>query len=182
MTPLLLKRFLLLENPWIHTSFILDIDLQLLLQNTHLFKILFLFKKPLQLKHIEEQVFQLISKFLSKKSYSNAFLNKVKEYNLALENPKYSPNALEELGQYIHNFEKDDIERVVTTQTNPHHWLQADIKRIQSFIYHYYKRYNIKRTNNTSNKTDILISPKIFPIQLSTIMVRTRSTCFCSIS
>ena len=29
----------------------------------------------------------------------HAFLNKVKEYNLALENPKYSPNTLGELGQ-----------------------------------------------------------------------------------
>ena len=27
----------------------------------------------------------------------HAFLNKVKDFNLALENPKYSPNALEEL-------------------------------------------------------------------------------------
>ena len=34
----------------------------------------------------------------------HAFLNKVKDFNLALKNPKYSPNALEELEQYIHNF------------------------------------------------------------------------------
>ena len=45
-----------------------------------------------------------------------AFLNKVKEDNLALENPKYSPNALDEFEQYIHNFEVEDIERIVTTQ------------------------------------------------------------------
>ena len=38
-----------------------------------------------------------------------AFLKRVKEYNLALENPKYSPNALEELEQYIHKFEVEDI-------------------------------------------------------------------------
>ena len=56
-----------------------------------------------------------------------AFLNRIKEHNLALENPKYSPNALEELERYIPNFEVDDIERIVTTQNNPHHWLQADI-------------------------------------------------------
>ena len=59
----------------------------------------------------------------------HAFLNKVKDFNLALENPKYSPNALEELEQYIHNFEAEDIERVVITQNNPHHWLQTDIKK-----------------------------------------------------
>ena len=67
------------------------------------------------------------------------FLNKVKEYNLTLENPKYSPNALEELEQYVHNFEVEDIERLVTTQNNPHHWLQADKIRIQNFSYHYFK-------------------------------------------
>ena len=39
----------------------------------------------------------------------HAFLNKVRDFNLALENPKYSPNALEELEQYIHNFEVEDL-------------------------------------------------------------------------
>ena len=51
------------------------------------------------------------------------FLNKVKDFNFALENPKYSPNALEELEQYIHNFEVEDKERLVITQKNPHHCL-----------------------------------------------------------
>ena len=68
-----------------------------------------------------------------------AFLNKIKEFTLALKNSKYSPNALEELKQYIRNFEVEDIERIVTTQDNPHHWLQADIIRTQSFLYHYFK-------------------------------------------
>ena len=72
-----------------------------------------------------------------------AFLNRVKEYNLALENPKYSPNALEELEQYIHNFEVEDIERLVTTQNKPHHWLQADEIRIQKFLYQYFKDINL---------------------------------------
>ena len=44
-----------------------------------------------------------------------AFLNRVKEYNLALENPRYSPNALEKLERYIHNFEVEDLERIITT-------------------------------------------------------------------
>ena len=68
-----------------------------------------------------------------------AFLNQVKEFNLALEKPKYSPNALQEHEQYIHNFEVEDIERIVITQDNPHHWLQIDIIRIQCFLYHYFK-------------------------------------------
>ena len=108
-----------------------------------------------------------------------AFYHRVKEYNLALENPKYSPNAFEELEQYIHNFEVEDIERLVTIQNNSHHWLQAMISKIPISLF---QRYNIKRTNNTSNKTDILISTKIFPIQLPTVMVKTRSTCFYSVS
>ena len=41
--------------------------------------------------------------------------------------------------RYIHNFEVEDIERIVITQDNPHHWLQTDIIRIQSFLDHYFK-------------------------------------------
>ena len=67
MNPTALKQFLLLENIWTHTSSILDIDLQPPLQNIHLSKLLFLNKKPPQFKHIEEQLTQLIAKFLLKK-------------------------------------------------------------------------------------------------------------------
>ena len=56
----------LLENIWIHIFSILDIDLQLFLQNIQLFKSLSLNKKLLQPKHIEEQLTQLIFKFLLK--------------------------------------------------------------------------------------------------------------------
>ena len=63
----------------------------------------------------------------------------MKEYNLTLENPQYSPNSLEEFERYIPNFEVDDIERLSITQNNPHHWLQADILRIQNFLYHNFK-------------------------------------------
>ena len=42
-----------------------------------------------------------------------AFLNLVKEFILSLKNPKYSPNAFQELERYIHNFEVEDIERIV---------------------------------------------------------------------
>ena len=68
-----------------------------------------------------------------------ALLNQVKEFNLTLKTPKFSPNALQELEQYIHNFEVEDIERIDITQDNPHHWLQTDIIRTQSFLYHYFK-------------------------------------------
>ena len=118
MNPILVKLFLLLENIWIHISSILDIDPQLPLRKIHLFKLLFLNKKHPQLEHIEAQLTQSISKFL---------FNEVKDFNLALENPKYSPNALEELEQYLHNFEVEDIERLIVTQNKPHHWLQTDI-------------------------------------------------------
>ena len=59
--------------------------------------------------------------------------------NFTLECPQYSPNTLEELEQYIHNFEVEDIERIVITQNNPHHWLQTDLIKIQNFLYHYFK-------------------------------------------
>ena len=63
----------------------------------------------------------------------HAFLNEVKDFNITLEYPQYSPNALEELEQYIHKFEVEDIERIVITRNNPHQ-LQTDIIKIQNFL------------------------------------------------
>ena len=67
------------------------------------------------------------------KEVFQTFLNRVKELNLVNENPRFSPNALEELNHYIANFEVEIIERIINPQNNPHHWLQADIYRIQNF-------------------------------------------------
>ena len=92
----------------------------------------------------------------------HAFLNKVKEYNLALKNPKFSPNALEEFEQYIHNFEVEDIERLVTTQNNPHHWVQADIIRIQNFLYHYFKDITLNEQTIPQTKLISLFLGKYF--------------------
>ena len=68
----------------------------------------------------------------------HAFLNKVKDFNFTLENPQYSPNALEEFEQYIHNFEVEDRKNSYNSN-NPHHWLQEGILKIQNFLYHYFK-------------------------------------------
>ena len=91
-----------------------------------------------------------------------AFPNKVKEYNLALENPKYSPNALEELEQYIHNFDVEHLERLVTTQNNPHHWLQEDIIRIQNFLYHCFKEITLNEQTKPQTKLISLFLRKYF--------------------
>ena len=80
-----------------------------------------------------------------------AFLNRVEEYNLALENPKYSPTALEELERYIHNFEIDDIERIITTQNKPSSLVTRRYTTNTKLPISLFQRYNIKRTNNTSN-------------------------------
>ena len=58
------------------------------------------------------------------------FLNQVREFNLSLDTPKYSPNALQEIERYVHNFEVEGIETIVTSRDNPHHWLQTGIKHI----------------------------------------------------
>ena len=92
----------------------------------------------------------------------HAFLNKVKDFNIALENPKYSPNALDEFEQYIHNFEVKDIKRLVTTQNNPHHWLQADMIRIQNFLYQYFK--DITLNEQTIPQTKLI---SLFPRKYS---------------
>ena len=47
------------------------------------------------------------------KDVFHAFLSQVKKFNLSLEIPKFSPNALQELERYIHNFEVEDIKRIV---------------------------------------------------------------------
>ena len=73
------------------------------------------------------------------KQVFHAFLNNVKDHNLAHEIPKYSPNALDDLQRYIDNFDVETIETLVNPEDNPHHLLQADILRIQNFIYHYFK-------------------------------------------
>ena len=91
-----------------------------------------------------------------------AFLNQVKEFNLALQIPKYSPNALQELERYIHNFEVEDIERIVITQDNPHHWLQTDIIRIQSFLYHYFKDIKLNEQSMPQIKLISLFLRKFF--------------------
>ena len=91
-----------------------------------------------------------------------AFLNGVKEYNLALEIPEYSPNAIEELEQYIHNFKVDDIERLVTILNNPHHWLQADIIRIQNFLHHYFKNLTLNEQTIPQTKLISLFLRKYF--------------------
>ena len=91
-----------------------------------------------------------------------AFLNRVKEHNLALENPKYSPNALEELERYIPNFEVDDIKRIVTTQNNPHHWLQGDISRIPNCLYQYFKDITLDEQTKPQTKVISLFLRKYF--------------------
>ena len=115
------------------------------------------------------------------KEVFNVFLNRVKEHNLALENPKNSPNALEKLERYIHNFEVDDIERIVTTQNNPHQWLQADILRIKNFLNHYFKDRTLDDQTIPQTKLISLFLRKNFRFNYQ-LMVRARSTCFCSIS
>ena len=96
------------------------------------------------------------------KNVFHVFLNQVKEFNLALENPIFSPNALQELERYKHNFEVEDIERIVITQDNPHHWLQTDIIRIQSFLYHYFKDITLKEQSIPQIKLSSLFLRKIF--------------------
>ena len=92
----------------------------------------------------------------------DASLNRVKEYNLALEYPKYSPNALEELERYITKFEVEDVERIITTQNNPHHWLQAEVLRIQTFLYHYFKDITLGEQTIPQTKVISLFLRKYF--------------------
>ena len=92
----------------------------------------------------------------------HAFLNKVKEFNLTHENPKYSLNALEEFEQYIHNFEVEDIERLIVTHNNPHHWLQTGIVQIHNFLYLYFKDITLNERTISQTKLISLFLRKYF--------------------
>ena len=96
------------------------------------------------------------------KEVFQTFLNCVKEHNVANENPKYSPNALEEIDQYVGHFEVEVIERLVDPQNNPHHWLQADTLRIQNFLYHYFKDLTLKNQTIPQSQVISLFLRKYF--------------------
>ena len=102
------------------------------------FQISFL-QQRLNSSHIYRRTINPINLQVPIKQVFHAFLNNVKDHNLAQEIPKFSPNALDDLQRYIDNFDVEIIERLVNPEDNPHHWLQADILRIQNFIYHYFK-------------------------------------------
>ena len=89
--------------------------------------------------HIYRRTINPINLQIPIKQVFHAFLNNVKDHNLAHEIPKFSPNALDELERYKNNFDVEIIERLVNAEDNPHHWLQTDILRIQNFLYHYFK-------------------------------------------
>ena len=89
--------------------------------------------------HIYRRTINPINLPVPIKQVFHAFLNNVKDHNLALETPNISPNALDELQRYINNFDVEIIERLVNPEDNPHHWLQSDILRIQNFLYRYFK-------------------------------------------
>ena len=89
--------------------------------------------------HIYRRTINPINLQVPIKQVFHAFLNNVKDHNLAHEIQELSPNALDDLQRYINNFEVEIIERLVDPEDNPHHWLQTDILRIQNFLYHYFK-------------------------------------------
>ena len=89
--------------------------------------------------HIYRRTINPINLQVPIKQVFHAFLNNVKDHNLAHEFPKFSPSTLDDLERYINNFDVEIIERLVNPEDNPHHWLQTDILLIQNFLYHYFK-------------------------------------------
>ena len=64
--------------------------------------------------HIYRRTINPINLQVPIKQVFYAFLNNVKDHNIALETPKFSPNALDELERYIINFEVEIIERLIS--------------------------------------------------------------------
>ena len=112
--------------------------------------------------HIYRRTINPINLQVPIKQVFHAFLNNVKDHNIALETPKFSPNALDELERYINNFDVDIIERLVNPEDNPHHWLQTDIFRIQIFLYHYFKDLTLNDQTTPQIKVISLFLRKYF--------------------
>ena len=54
------------------------------------------------------------------------------------------------------------MRRIVITQDNPHHWLQTDIIRTQSFIYNYFKDITLNEQTIPQSKLISLVPRKFF--------------------
>ena len=93
--------------------------------------------------HIYRRTINPINLQVPIKQVFHAFLNNVKDHNLAHEIPKFSPNVLDDLQRYINNFDVEIIERLVDPEDNPHNWLQTDLLRIQNFLFHYFKNLTL---------------------------------------
>ena len=102
------------------------------------FQISFPHQRP-NSSHIYRRTINPINLQVPIKQVFHAFLNNVKDHNIALETPKFSPNALDELERYKNNFDVEIIERLGNPEDNPHHWLQTDILQIKNFLYHFFK-------------------------------------------
>ena len=161
MNHTVLKQFLLLENIWIHISFYIRHRSTTVSTEYPSFQITFPQQETSSTQTYRRTI-NPINLQVHIKDVFHVFLNQVKEFNLALENPIFSPNALQELERYKHNFEVEDIERIVITQDNPHHWLQTDIIRIQSFLYHYFKDITLKEQSIPQIKLSSLFLRKFF--------------------
>ena len=112
--------------------------------------------------HIYRRTINPINLQVPIKQVFHAFLNNVKDHNLAHEIPKYSPNALDDLQRYIDNFDVETIETLVNPEDNPHHWLQTDILQIQNFIYHYFKDLTLNNQTIPQIKVISLFLRKYF--------------------
>ena len=82
------------------------------------FQISFL-QQRLNSSHIYRRTINPINLQVPIKQVFHAFLNNVKDHNLAQEIPKFSPNALDDLQRYIDNFDVENIERLVNPEDNP---------------------------------------------------------------
>ena len=112
--------------------------------------------------HIYRRTINPINLQVPIKQVFHAFLNNVKDHNIALETPKFSANALNELERYINNFDVEIIERLVNPEDNPHHWIQTDILRIQNFLYHYFKDLTLNDQTIPQIKVKSLFLRKYF--------------------
>ena len=75
-------------------------------------------------------------------------MQKLIEFNENQDTPPYLPSHLDDLRHKAEYFEVPDLETQVTSQGNPHYWLQQDILQRKNFRYRFF--HNIALNEDTT--------------------------------
>ena len=103
-------------------------------------------------------------------------MDKLIEHNENLETPVYLPSHLKSLKEKHESFEVPDLETTISSDKNPHHWLQQNLAQIKQFQYRFFQHI-ILNEDTVSQKDLFTCSVKIPQIYIPINMGTMRSEC-----